>query len=294
MKCTFVRSVQRLGSRTVVTLIAAWLVACAGDPPYNGRSADEWAALLASRNVADRVAAATAFLNASPHHRAHVLPLLHATADTDSAVAAMATAAVERLSDDTSPILVDALSDSSVAIRRAAAKGLGHFRHEDSKDIRALSAATKDADDSVRTLAVLSLGARSTAARDALPSIRALATRPGPQRAAALLALPNIDTESRSLISVYAPAMKDADPGVRVVAVSMIIGTADSHAAMFMVAEALRDPDLRVRLTAARVLVGEAHHDSTAYDALANARASHDPEIRRLADSVIARVIRPR
>lgn len=294
MKCAFARSAQRPGSRIIMTLTAAWVAACAGDPPYNGHSADEWAALLASRNVADRVAAARAFLNAPPHHRAHVLPLVHATADADSTVAATAAAAVERLPEDASPILIAALSDSSVAIRRAAAKGLGHFRHEDSKDIRALAAATEDSDDSVRTLAVVSLGMRSTTARDALPRIRTLATRLGPQRAAALMALPNIDTESRSLLSVYAPAMKDADPAVRVAAVSMIIGTANDHTAMFMVADALRDPDLRVRLAAARVLAGEARHDSTAYDAMANASASPDPEIRRLADSVIARVIRPR
>ena len=280
--------------RGIVTMLTAILlsVGCSRDPSYDGRSADDWATMLRSANTRDRFRAATAFANARPQRLEHVRPLLVAMSDPDSAVRRAARNAVRVLPNEASKALVAALHDTSIAVRRGAAFGLGHLRDDGDAAIRELAAATSDSDDSVRTLSVMSLGQRSIGARDALDLIRHLAITPGPQRAAALMVLPNIDTESRSLLGTYLPALNDTSARVRAAAAWMVVAAASSEYTIPLLVKALGDPDGGVRLTALRSLAVVAHHDSTAYAAILSMHTSRDTMERRVADSV-ANVVRP-
>lgn len=131
-------------------------------------------------------------------------------------------------------------------------RGLGHLRADNESEITALTDATYDRDDSVATLAVLALGDRSAGARSAIPRIRELATKPGPQRVAALSVLPNVDTESRSLSAVYLPAVVDTSPAVRAVAVEMLLPAGGDRQVIPTIARALNDPDPRSTKRGAR------------------------------------------
>ena len=280
--------------RAVGLFVVIALVSCSGDPSFDGRSADDWARLLHSSDPRERQAAAVAFLNAPPHEVTHVRPLLLAASDLDSVVRRQAAQALVRLPPKASKLLVAQLRDTNVAIRRAAALALGHFRDDRPDAIRALSKATEDSDDSVRTLAVLSLGERSSGARDALPRIMYLAMHPGPQRAAALMVLPNIDTESRSLLPPYYAALDDTSPAVRAAAVSMLLPAGGDRDVTPMLVKALGDTDARVRHAAVAALALVAHHDSVAYAAMAASTKSPDPVVRRIADSVLRADAKPR
>ena len=282
------RHVMRARFILLLLLPVLGVAACGKDDSYNGRSADEWAGLLRSSNADERARAGEAFSVTGPHQRDHVMALLRAADDPDSTAHVEILNAINKLPDAASKVLVDALRDPHLTVRRAAAAGLGHFRRDDNDSIKGLIASLRDPDDSVRTLAVASLGARSIGALDALPDIRRLATTPGPQRAVALTVLPNIDTESRSLLSVYQPAVSDTSAAVRAAAVSMILTAANDHSVIPTVVAALNDHDPQVRIAAARVLGSEAHHDSVAAQAMRKARASTDSSVRRLADSILA------
>jgi HEAT repeat protein len=270
------------------------LSACVRDAGYQNKSADDWTRALASASPRDRAMAVAALTNIGPREWSHVRPLLLVANDPVPFVRAAAVAAIRRLPEGSSKALVRGLNDSSVTVRRAAALGLGHFRDDGEKAIQALVRATSDPDDSVRTLAVFSLGERSIGAWDAVGRIRQLASTPGPQRAAALLVLPRIDTESRSIARTYFPALNDTSAVVRAAAATMLMSAGAGHEAMPLLVTALRDPDARVRLAAANALAAEAPHDSVAFDAMVSVRGSADSLVRRLADSVLHAVQRPR
>jgi HEAT repeat protein len=276
-------------SRVVLLVAVGFLAgaaACRHDSSYAGQSADEWAMLLRDGDSSQRMSAATAFLHEPPAERAHVFAVLRARLDRNASIRAVVDSVVTHLPDGALKTIVDAIDDPDVALRRGAARALGHYRNDDDDEIRALIQATRDPDDSVRTLALYSLGDRSAAARAALSRIRELATTPGPQRAAALEVLPNVDTESRSLMSIYLPAVTDTNAAVRAIGVQMLLAAGGGPQVIPLVARALDDPDAHVRAVAARVLAAEAHHDSSAYSALVLRATSADSVVRRLADSV--------
>ena len=282
---------------TRILATAPFLVSmgCSPDPSYRGRSADDWTQLLTSGNREERLNAAVAFTMAPPHKPAHVRPLLSALADPDSGVRAAALAAVRRLPDSASKALAIALHDYVVGVRRGAALALGHMNKDTARPVAALVDATHDPDDSVRTLAVLSLGELSNGAREALGRIQQLALSPGPQRAAALMVMPNIDTESRSLIQYYLPALTDTSVKVRTAAAWAILSAAGdrAHEAVGPLVNALRDPDDSVQMTALRSLGFVADHDSVAIRGIQTMRRSSEPNVRRVADS-LAQSIHPR
>ena len=279
--------------RIIGSVLLAWFGAlgnaCWGDPSFNGRSADDWASTLAARSASDRVAAATAFANAPPHRLDHLRPLLIAANDPDTSVRRATDNALRNLLPKATKALVRALDDSNVVVRRTSAIVLGRIRDATKQQVSALVRATHDSDDSVRTLAVLSLGHLASGAYDAVDLIRRLATRPGPQRAPALLALPNIDTESRSLLAAYLPALDDTSAAVRSAAVwELPAAVGDAGVDLVpLVAKPLRDPDERVRLAAVRTIALLAQRDSTARSVLESVGPSNDTAFQRVADSAI-------
>lgn len=285
---------NRCARRIFAASVLYGLSACSRDGSHEGRSADEWTRALTGGTARERASAVAALSAIGPRQWSHLRPLLLATGDSVASIRDSAIAAARRLPEDSRKPLLKGLSDSNVTIRRAAAIGLGHFRDDDDGAIQALAAATRDSDDSVRTLAVLSLGERSVGARAALDRIRELASHSGPQRAAALLVLPNIDTETRSLAGTYYPAMSDTSAAVRAAAARMLSSTGAGHDAMPLLVRALGDPERTVRMAAARSLAYEARHDTIAYDALVSLRVSPDTLIRRLADSTLRTVSRSR
>jgi HEAT repeat protein len=197
-------------------------------------------------------------------------------------------------SDPSRKLLLREATDSSVLTRRGAVRGLGHLQNVDDGVIRALIDATADSDDSVRTLAVLGLGQQGPFARSSLPRIRELASHSGPQRATALLVLPNIDTETRSFANFYFAVLNDADPRLREVALSSLLSAGAERDAVPLLVKGLSDSVPAVRLAAARALAPEAHHDSIAYRAMTGLRHSSDSLARRLADSVLENTSPPR
>lgn len=252
---------QRAWSILFLALCVGGSTACSRDASYDGRTAEQWLSIIRTG---------------------------------DSSSRQRATDAITELPVGAASVLVHAMHDSSVYVRRGVAHALGHLRDENDGEVEALVDATYDADDSVRTLAVLSLGERSAAARAALPRIRELAVKPGSQRVAALSVLPNIDTESRSLLSIYLPALTDTSAAVRAVGVEMLLAAGGDSRMIPTITHALSDTNAIVRLAAAHVLASEAHHDSVAYTAMIGQRNSVDVAVRRIADSVRVNVAPPR
>lgn len=294
------RRLSHLRSRVIRSRICAVSIAlalstsaCGRDAEFAGRSADDWAQLLKSSRVRDRVDAANAFLQVGPHQHVHVWPLLLAASDPDSSVRVAAIDAIAHLPRESSKALITALGDSDVRLRRAAARGLGHISNDGKSGVRALERALEDSDNSVRTFAVLSLGDRATDAHGLENRIREMATQPGPQRAAALTVLPNIDTESQSLLNVYLPAISDTSSAVRAAAALMLITAAPEDEAVAILSKMLSDSDRQVRLSAMSSLAIVANHNPTAYAAINNARQSTDSTTKRKADSTL-NAVRPR
>jgi HEAT repeat protein len=215
---------------------------------------------------------------------------LLAARDPDASVRVAADSALAKLTADATKAIVRALGDTSVAVRRAAARVLGQLYEGSKKAVPALVTATTDSDDSVRTLAVVSLGQLGPSAYSAVGVVRRLATSAGPQRAAALMALPNIDTESRSLYDVYFAALTDTSASVRVAAAWMLplaIGEAQVEPAPLL-ARAADDTVPAVRAAAVRALALLSEHDTAAMTAMKAIGARGDSSLRRLVDSALA------
>lgn len=275
--------------RTVMTFLMVVASGCSGDPSYGGRSADDWAAAIVAGSPQERAAAAEAFANAPPHRFDHIRPLLVATSDLDTNVRRSADSAVAKLTPDATKALIQALSDSSAIVRRSATTALGRISGGAKQSVPALVRAMRDPDDSVRTSAVISLGRLGSGAYEAVEVIRTLAQNPGPLRPAALMALPNIDTESRSLLSIYRPAVSDSSAAVRAAAVWQLPAAVGdvSFELVPILANALHDPERRVQLAGLRTLAWMSERDSTALYIVDSMKRSADSTLRRVADSAL-------
>ena len=281
---------RRRPRRLVVVTLIASLFGCKGDPSYQSRSADEWAAMLHSGSARVRILAADAFAHAPPHRSATVRALLVAANDADAAVALAARVAVAHLERDATRALVEALDDTNTHVKRRASEALGSSRFDAKRSVPALIRATFDRDDSVRTLSVQSLGRLSFAAYSASARIRELASQPGPQRPAALVALLGVDTESRTFIRLFAAALADTGIAVRLAALSVLPAAAREDLSEIgpLLRKALADPELSVQIAALRAVASSHRRDSTVMSAVEAMRRSKDSTVRRLADSVLA------
>lgn len=127
----------------------------------------------------------------------------------------MVGAALGQLHEDATPALIRSLGDTSAKVRRRAAEAIGKMRRASDKAVRPLIERTTDPDDSVKMLAVAALGGMGSTAYEARDTVKKLAERPGPMRAAALAALPEIDTEADTFIGLFEAAMLDpSEPSV--------------------------------------------------------------------------------
>ena len=205
--------------------LAVFVAGCTGDKGYDSRSAKEWAARLdTAADPQHRIEAANAFLRSPPHTYENVHALLTAAAmDEEGIVRTMARAALAHLKEDATPALVRALSDANDSIRVRAMSALG-------------------------SIGIYAYGARDT--------VKALAAKPGPLRAAALEALPNVDTETHSFVTLYREAMTDTSERVRLAAVRNFWAGARTleHDVVSALVAGLTDPSDSVRIASVEVL----------------------------------------
>ena len=261
--------------------------ACAGDPEYGTLPAEEWARKLRSDTVLERVAAANAFAHAPPHTNSVVRSLLAAAADRDSTVRGAVLMALQRLKADAAPALRKALRDTSVAIRRRAVSTLGNLTDGSEKSVGPLVDRLRDADDSVRILAVVALGQLGPTAYEARETLKRLATDAGPLRPAALAALPRVDTESHTFISLYAAAAQDTSEAVRVAGVSnaLVAARSPDHDALPILAQALSDRSDSVRIVALNGLRFMRDRALPALPKILELKKAQNPAVRAAADS---------
>ena len=205
--------------------LAAFVAGCTGDKGYDSRSAKEWAARLdTAADPQHRIEAANAFLRSPPHTYESVHALLTAAAmDEEGIVRTMARAALGHLEEDATPALVRALGD---------------------------------ANDSIRVRAMFALGGIGIYAYSARDTVKALAAKPGPLRAAALEALPNVDTEAHSFVQVYREAMTDTSERVRLAAIRNLWAGARTleHDVVPILVAALEDRSDSVRIASIEML----------------------------------------
>lgn len=260
---------------------------CSGDPDYGTRPADEWARKLQSDTVLERLAAANAFAHAPPHTYPVVRSLLAAGNDRDSTVRGAVLMALQRLKADAAPALRKALRDTSVSVRRRATATLGSLTESSKKSVDPLVERLGDADDSVRVLAVRALGQLGPTAYGARDTLKTLAGQSGPLRPAALAALPRVDTETHTFISLYDAAAQDTSEAVRIAAVGTLFAAARTpeHDVFPILERALADPSDKVRIIALNGLRFMGDRAKPALAKILALKKAPNPSVRAAADS---------
>ena len=260
---------------------------CSRDEGYNGRSAREIATMLASADSNERIWAADAFRHSPPSADANVRALLLAANDSVQSVRERARQAIGQLHSNASDALVEALTDTSVVVRRRAAEFIGQTRDESRDAVRPLVRRLSDSDDSVRTLALLALGALGPLAYEARDTIRSLAETPGPQRAAALIALPRVDSETHSFISLYTSAFADTSAIVRTTVIRHVLAGAREphHDVLDLLGRALGDESDSVRIAALEMLRFLGPRAESALAGVQALRQTGSARVRAAADS---------
>lgn len=247
------------GLKVALAALIIAATACVADQGYANRSAEEWATLLErAPDPQDRIRAANAFYHSPPQTYGIVHRLLVAgRTDPDSTVRAMMRRVMGRLPEQATAALIKSLEDSSALVRRGAADAIGRMTHPSAKAVRPLIARTADPDDSVKVLAVVALGGMGSTAYEARDTLRKLAENPGPMRAAALAALPEVDTEADTFIGLFDAAMGDSSEAVRIAATTNALAGARSphHDPVPLLIRALSDRSAAVRIAAIQVLM---------------------------------------
>ena len=175
--------------------------------------------------------------------------------------------------------LIQALRDSDVGVRRAAAHSLGNL--ESKRAVPALIAVLGDGDEEVRKNAAWSLGEIEDQ-RAASPLAALLRDESADVRKTAAWAIGelNLETAPAELIR----AMRDANPEVRKTAVWAVSEIGDARAVPDLRA-LIEDPSPEVRRQAVHAL-GEIR-DAAALQALVAAMESRDADIRRAAAAAL-------
>jgi HEAT repeat protein len=105
------------------------------------------------------------------------------------------------------------------------------------------------------------------------------------QRKMAAYCLRDLDQTSAAAESLMLAALQDIDPGVRMAAMSYLVGAAsDRAAAAHRIVDLLNDPDAGVRRAAAAILGRLGQRSATVHAALRAAAVSGDPSLQRAAE----------
>jgi len=151
--------------------------------------------------------------------------------------------------------LINALRDPDEYVRQSAARALGEIGEASAEP--ALIKALEDSEFMVQDAALLSLGMMGDkAAFAALPRIMALLKDPDWRiRRSAVVALTEMGTTAKPVVSMLTEALKDPHNGVRIVAIGALanIGEAARSAIPELIAM-LKDEDWSIRAAAANAL----------------------------------------
>lgn len=279
-----------------VLLVILLLTGCEGDPGYNGRTSEDWMAVLADSAlpVDRRVDAALALkhvLDVRPHYDEVIKALLGALHDGQPQVrlAAGAALASDRLlPPDAAPWLLEILNDSiHPAARSEAALLLGRIGPPSPDTVTsALREALRDGHEAVRGNAALSLGLAGR--RGDHVTISELSTHLADSsvvvRSRVIEALLKLQVDTLARLQLLQQAMVDVAPEVRRMAANIAGALGKNGSPMIQPLASLlgRDSIAEVRRAAAFALGAIGAGSADARRALENAAADADPITRSM------------
>ena len=179
------------------------------------------------------------------------------------------------------PVMMKALEDSSVLVRRAAASGLGSSRAKEA--VGPLTKALQDPDQQVRWNAALALGSMKTEKAIGV-LLAALGGADAKTRAPAAMALGN--TRSASAVVPLVNALRDRDRSVRSAAASALAMIKGPDAVKAL-SDALADADSRTRPNIANALASI--NTKEARRPLLEALKAQDASLRAAASKALGR-----
>jgi HEAT repeat protein len=197
---------------------------------YDGKTIEEWVAILRGGNSFQRERAARLFAY-SPVDKTAIEQLCHAIHDEDEQVAQTAMWAIDRLGPDAAdamPTLIKALKDQDEGVRMNAASAIGQIGRGAAVAVPALIAALKDDCEYVRgnaACALRNIGLRTPAVTEGL--VKALDDKSDSVRSNAALALWKLSRTKRA-ISVLEETIKNGSALGRSVAADALGGIVNS------------------------------------------------------------------
>jgi HEAT repeat protein len=213
----------------------------------------ELAAVLKDPQVLVRRAAAQTLAGLGTDAAPAVPALARALRDSDALVRQLAGQALSEIGELAVPPLLDALKESDWVVRATAIFALDGLTSRGPEVVKALAqAAVKDANSTVRRLALLALANMADDARDAIPYLASLLKdKDGNLRTTASLALVKIGKDS---LAELVKLLQDPAADARLAAIQTLsqFGKEDvDEPAVTALVKALGDDDARVRQIAA-------------------------------------------
>lgn len=300
------------GARAMLSIAVLLAIACTADPPYRGRSSDEWIAQLRDPSLSARIdatAALAAILRIHPGSRRVTASLVQALADSSDDVRLAAGNALAQPGVDASDAvagLIQVAHDSAHAEVRATALrllGIVAATIDSSKvqpQLDALVRVWVDAVDDSSALvraasadAIDRMGTRLRPRSAALENmLRNLVHDPEPRmRIRALTILGNVSPRDSLARTLYGLALRDPAVAVREAAVVTAARARPGDSEILpAITAALRDSAPSVRRAAVAAFAGEHVALTTAARvALVQAQADPDSTVRTEATHALAR-----
>ena len=266
-----------------ILILAGLLASCDSDPDINGKSVSAWTrTLLTDTSPQRRIEAAQALSRGDPSSRATQVLVMARATDADSSVRQELTRVLQRLPSSATDVVSRVLEDDDNRIRRSAAVAIRDMKDPAKAVVPRLVDRLQDPDDTVTLFALQALARLGMEAYDARDTVRRLAqSSAGVVRAAALAALPEIDSESETFSGLFEDAYRDTSVAVRIAATSNVLAgfRSSHHDPIPFLGRALDDPSPEVVAAALGVLAR----------LRGNAKASL-PRIRRLTGAPDANV----
>jgi HEAT repeat protein len=284
------RAARRTGSLLGAIAVLA-VIACNEDRSYQGRSADQWASALTSREPQERARAADALYQIRPTSPVAVRALVVAMRDSSAMVQVAVAAALSVIGSRGVPALIAALQDDHADVRAMTASVLGGLGEAAAPAVAGLARAVGDPSPEVSASALNGLQRLGRIARSAVPALADFMRRSrAPTWGEALHALVTIGADSSVTLPLIRAAARDTAWRFRAAAAralgAMVPRT--GPAARLLVQTGLpTDPDPRVRLAAVVSLSQHGLSTPGVSDALTHALADPDSIVRRYAYSAL-------